>query len=131
MEQHLLNLLNKLQEKYKLSYIFISHDMKVIKAVSDYILVLKNGKVKEVMCFEEFEVIILILVSDGNGESIYEKRAKINSIKSLESRSYFTDPIDIEPGILHEWFIKIEEIENEEELDDNIFTITGFIPPQG
>ena len=80
---------------------------------------------------EEFEVIILILVSDGNGESIYEKRAKINSIKSLESRSYFTDPIDIEPGVLHEWFIKIEEIENEEELDDNIFTITGFIPPQG
>jgi hypothetical protein len=80
---------------------------------------------------EEFEVIILILVSDEYGESIYEKRAKINSIKSLESRSYFTDPIDIEPGVLHEWFIKIEEIENEEELDDNLFTVTGFIPPEG
>ena len=80
---------------------------------------------------EEFEIIILILVSDEYGESIYEKRAKINSIKSLESRSYFTDPIDIEPGVLHEWFIKIEEIENEEELDDNLFTVTGFIPPEG
>ena len=80
---------------------------------------------------EEFEVIILILVSDEYGESIYEKRAKINSIKSLESRSYFTDPIDIEPGVLHEWFIKIEEIENEEELDDNLYTVTGFIPPEG
>ena len=79
---------------------------------------------------EEFEVILLILVSDEYGESIYEKRAKINSIKSLESRSYFTDPIDIEPGVLHEWFIKIEEIENEEELDDNLFTVTGFIPPE-
>ncbi len=79
---------------------------------------------------EEFEVILLILVSDEYGESIYEKRAKINSIKSLESRSYFTDPIDIEPGVLHEWFIKIEDIENEEELDDNLFTITGFIPPE-
>ena len=80
---------------------------------------------------EEFEIVILILVSDEYGESIYEKRAKINSIKPLESRSYFTDPIDIEPGVLHEWFIKIEEIENEEELDDNLFTITGFIPPEG
>jgi len=80
---------------------------------------------------EEFEVIILILVSDEYGESIYEKRAKINSIKSLESRSYFTEPIDIEPGVLHEWFIKIEEIENEEELDDNLYTVTGFIPPEG
>jgi len=80
---------------------------------------------------EEFEIVILILVSDEYGESIYEKRAKINSIKPLESRSYFTDPIDIEPGVLHEWFIKIEEIENEEELDDNLFTVTGFIPPEG
>jgi len=80
---------------------------------------------------EEFEIIILILVSDEYGDSIYEKRAKINSIKPLESRSYFTDPIDIEPGVLHEWFIKIEEIENEEELDDNLFTVTGFIPPEG
>ena len=80
---------------------------------------------------EEFEIVILILVSDEYGESIYEKRAKINSIKPLESRSYFTDPIDIEPGVLHEWFIKIEEIENEEELDDNLFTVSGFIPPEG
>ena len=47
IQTQILNLLNKLQEKYKLSYIFISHDMKVIKAVSDYILVLKNGKVIE------------------------------------------------------------------------------------
>ena len=80
---------------------------------------------------EEFEVIILILVSDEYGESIYEKRAKINSIKPLESKSYFTDAIQIEPGVLHEWFIKIEEVENEEELDDNLYITTGFIPPEG
>jgi len=101
------------------------HNVLLDEPVAIQIVIANEGNV------EEFEVIILILVSDGNGESIYEKRAKINSIKSLESRSYFTDPIDIEPGVLHEWFIKIEEIENEEELDDNIFTITGFIPPQG
>ena len=80
---------------------------------------------------EEFEVIVLILVSDEYGESIYEKRAKINSIKPLESKSYFTDPIQIEPGVYHEWFIKIEQVENEEELDDNLYITTGFIPPEG
>ena len=80
---------------------------------------------------EEFEVIVLILVSDEYGESIYEKRAKINSIKPLESKSYFTDTIQIEPGVLHEWFIKIEEVEDEEELDDNLYITTGFIPPEG
>jgi len=101
------------------------HNVLLDEPIAIQVVIANEGNV------EEFEVIILILVSDGNGESIYEKRAKINSIKSLESRSYFTDPIDIEPGVLHEWFIKIEEIENEEELDDNIFTITGFIPPQG
>ena len=101
------------------------HSVLLNEPVAIQVVVANEGNV------EEFEVIILILVSDEYGETIYEKRAKINSIKSLESRSYFTDPIDIEPGILHEWFIKIEEIENEEELDDNLFTTTGFIPPEG
>tara|TARA_B100000945_G_C20370782_1_gene591979 strand:+ start:60 stop:1046 length:987 start_codon:yes stop_codon:yes gene_type:complete len=93
--------------------------------VSIQVVVANEGNI------EEFEVIILILVTDEFGESIFEKRAKINSIRPLESRSYFTDPIDIEPGVFHEWFIKIEEIENEEELDDNLFISTAFIPPEG
>ena len=40
-------MLNYLQKKFDLSYIFISHDMNIIKAMSDYILVLKNGKIIE------------------------------------------------------------------------------------
>ena len=43
----ILDLLNNLQEKYSLSFIFISHDMKVIKAVSDYIIVIKDGRIVE------------------------------------------------------------------------------------
>ena len=101
------------------------HNVLLNEPVAIQVVIANEGNV------EEFEVILLILVSDEYGESIYEKRAKINSIKSLESKSYFTDPIDIEPGVLHEWFIKIEEIENEDELDDNLFTTTGFIPPEG
>ena len=40
-------LLNDLQQKNNLSYIFISHDMKVIKAMSDYIFVMRNGTIVE------------------------------------------------------------------------------------
>ena len=101
------------------------HNVLLNKPIAIQVVIANEGNV------EEFEVILLIVVSDEFGESVYEKRAKINSIKALESRSYFTDPITIEPGVLHEWFIKIEEIENEEEFDDNIFTVTGFIPPEG
>lgn len=79
---------------------------------------------------EEFDVILLVLVTDEFGDSVFEKRAKISSIGAFQSKSYFTDTIELEPGILYEWFIKIEEIENEEELNDNLFTISGFIPPE-
>jgi microcin C transport system ATP-binding protein len=47
IQNQILDLLQNLQEKYSLSYIFISHDMNVIKSVSDKILVLKTGKVIE------------------------------------------------------------------------------------
>ena len=47
IQNQILELLNNLQLKYQLSYIFISHDMKVINSVADYIIVLKGGKIVE------------------------------------------------------------------------------------
>ncbi len=47
IQNQILDLLQKLQEKHSLSYIFISHDMNVIRSVSDKILVLKTGKLIE------------------------------------------------------------------------------------
>ena len=47
IQNQILELLKKLQEKYSLSYIFISHDMNVIRSVSDKIMVLKSGKLIE------------------------------------------------------------------------------------
>ena len=47
IQNQILDLLYNLQEKYSLSYIFISHDMNVIRSVSDKILVLKTGKLIE------------------------------------------------------------------------------------
>ena len=79
---------------------------------------------------EETEILILILVTDEFGETIYEKRTKLNTIGPFESKSYYLDPIEIEKGIVHEWFILVEEIENEEDFEDNIFTVKAFIPPE-
>jgi len=47
IQNQILDLLKNLQEKYSLSYIFISHDMNVIRSVSDNIIVLKKGKIIE------------------------------------------------------------------------------------
>lgn len=47
VQAQVLNLLKKLQNELKLSYIFISHDLSVIKHMSDRVLVLQHGKQME------------------------------------------------------------------------------------
>ena len=47
IQNQIISLLNKLQKQLQLSYIFISHDMTVIKAISDRIIVLKDGLIVE------------------------------------------------------------------------------------
>jgi peptide/nickel transport system ATP-binding protein len=44
IQAEILNLLNDLKEDFGLTYIFISHDLSVVKYMSDRILVLKEGK---------------------------------------------------------------------------------------
>ena len=41
----MLNLLNLLKKKYNFTFIFISHDLSVVKYMSDKIIVLYNGKI--------------------------------------------------------------------------------------
>ncbi len=47
IQAQLLDLLRDLQSTHKISYIFISHDLKVIKSLSHRVLVLKGGKIVE------------------------------------------------------------------------------------
>jgi microcin C transport system ATP-binding protein len=47
VQAHIVDLLRELQQTHGLAYLFISHDLKVVRALSNYILVLKNGKVVE------------------------------------------------------------------------------------
>ena len=47
IQAKILNLLNNLKEKLSLSYIFISHDLTVLKFMSDRIMVIDDGKIVE------------------------------------------------------------------------------------
>ncbi|HBB31277.1 MAG TPA: ABC transporter ATP-binding protein [Cyanobacteria bacterium UBA8803] len=48
VQAEVLNLLKKLQTKYNLTYIFISHDLSVVKFMSDRIMVMNKGKIEEI-----------------------------------------------------------------------------------
>lgn len=47
IQSQILNLLLDLQEEFNLTYIFISHDLAVVKFISDEVAVMYNGKVVE------------------------------------------------------------------------------------
>ncbi len=47
IQAQVLNLLQDLQEEFDLTYIFISHDLNVVKYFSDQIAVMKEGKIVE------------------------------------------------------------------------------------
>ena len=47
VQMQVINLLRKLQAGRKLSYIFISHDIHVVKAMSHEVMVIKNGQIVE------------------------------------------------------------------------------------
>jgi microcin C transport system ATP-binding protein len=47
VQAQVVDLLRELQARHRLAYVFISHDLKVIRAVSDEILVMREGRVVE------------------------------------------------------------------------------------
>ncbi len=47
VQAQIVDLLRDLQERYKLAYMFISHDLRVVRALADEVIVLKDGKVME------------------------------------------------------------------------------------
>ena len=53
VQAQVLNLLNELKLKLKLTYIFISHDLSIVRYMADKIIVMKNGKFNEIGFSEE------------------------------------------------------------------------------
>ena len=100
------------------------HRVLLDQDISLQIVIANEGNV------EETEVLILILVTNETGDTIFEKRTKLNTIGPFQSKSYYLEPLEIEKGNLHEWFILVEEIENEDDVKDNIYTVKAFIPPE-
>ena len=48
VQAQVLNLLNELKENFGFTYIFISHDLAVVKYMSDQLLVMNKGKIEEI-----------------------------------------------------------------------------------
>ncbi|NOX25211.1 MAG: ABC transporter ATP-binding protein [Deltaproteobacteria bacterium] len=47
IQAQIINLLRKIQQKYGITYLFISHDLRVVKAMADNLAVMKDGRFVE------------------------------------------------------------------------------------
>ena len=47
VQAQVVDLLRELQKKHQLAYLFISHDLKVVRALSNHVVVMRGGKVVE------------------------------------------------------------------------------------
>ena len=65
----ILNLLNDLKESFNLTYLFISHDLSVVRYMSDRIMVMKNGA----------------LVEHGTGEEVFSNPSSEHTRELIDS----------------------------------------------
>ena len=53
IQAQMVDLLRELQQKHNLAYLYISHDLKVVRALSDEVIVMKSGVIVEQAPTEE------------------------------------------------------------------------------
>ncbi len=100
IQAQILNLLKRLKEQYGLSFVFISHDLKVVHYFSDVVAVMYLGKIVEQADTDELfsyplhpytELLLTSAPAVGKG-----KRGK--SLRSVNGGSDVPSPIDIPGG---------------------------------
>ncbi|WP_340076004.1 ABC transporter ATP-binding protein [Leptobacterium sp. I13] len=69
VQAQILNLLNELKEALKFTYIFISHDLAVVKYMADSLIVMNKGKIEEI----------------GEADNIYADPEKVYTRKLIEA----------------------------------------------
>lgn len=69
VQAQILDLLNNLKNDFGLTYLFISHDLNVVRYMSDRIMVMKNGEI----------------VESGDAEQVFNKPAHEYTVKLLEA----------------------------------------------
>lgn len=69
VQAQVLNLLNELKKEFSLTYVFISHDLSVVKYMSDRILVMQNG----------------VVVESGEADQLYKSPGNVYTRKLIDS----------------------------------------------
>jgi peptide/nickel transport system ATP-binding protein len=69
VQAQVLNLLNDLKEQFGFTYIFISHDLAVVKYMADQLLVMNKGKIEEI----------------GDADKLYESPEKAYTKKLIHA----------------------------------------------
>ncbi len=69
VQAQVLNLLNELKQDFGFTYIFISHDLAVVKYMADQLAVMNNGKIEEI----------------GDADAIYESPKTVYSQKLIDA----------------------------------------------
>ena len=96
VQAQILNLLKELQEKLNLTYLFVTHDLKIVKHISDRIMVLYHGRTVEI----------------GNNDDIY-----VNSVHPY-SRALLDSVLSIDGG--NSW--EYAALKGKDDIDDGTRT---------
>jgi len=80
VQQQVLQLLAQLQRKYGMAYLFISHDLAVIRAMAHQVLVMKDGKV----------------VESGTVEAVLQHPEHAYTQRLLAAATYAEDPVEMD-----------------------------------
>ena len=89
VQAQVLNLLKQLQDEFKLTYIFISHDLSVVEFMSDRIMVMNKGQLEEIGPAEQvyrepqqdYTRQLIAAIPTGTVESIQQRQEKRSTAK--------------------------------------------------